>query len=201
MHAALEKFHTHRTIFQDVGIQPDGFSLPRQHALDHYVEGIELFGSPNGVCSSITESKHIRAVKRPWRRSSKYKPLAQILQINQRLDKLAAARVHFQSHGMLGGDVVVQSLAETQSAHEPNRDEDSDDGDDDRYAAKDVDEVDGPRVLASVELAIKPGTSSSELYDCCANQSSLSSLPGDCTMRRSATTPALSPPPHQPIPL
>lgn len=153
MQAALANFHNYRKVFQDVGIRPDGFSLPRQHALDHYVEGIELFGSPNGVCSSITESKHIRAVKRPWRRSSKYKPLAQILLINQRLDKLAAARVAFMARGMLSGNVVTSALAETQGLE---LDDDSDD-ENDRDASKDVGAVDGPRVFSSIELATRPG--------------------------------------------
>ncbi len=66
--AALKRFHQARAIFEDVGVRPDGFSLPRQHALMHYVEVIQAFGAPNGLCSSITESKHIRAVKQPWRR-------------------------------------------------------------------------------------------------------------------------------------
>ncbi|KAF8812067.1 hypothetical protein BYT27DRAFT_7221263 [Phlegmacium glaucopus] len=41
-------------------------SLPRQHALPHYLTSITLCGSPNGLCLSITESKHIKAVKEPW---------------------------------------------------------------------------------------------------------------------------------------
>ena len=106
MDAALARFHEHRTVFQEVGIRPNGFSLPRQHALVHYVENIKLFGSPNVLCSSITESAHIRAVKRPWRRSSKYKPLLQILRTNTRLAKLAAARVDYARRGMLTGDVL-----------------------------------------------------------------------------------------------
>ncbi|KAJ7874543.1 hypothetical protein B0H14DRAFT_3083419 [Mycena olivaceomarginata] len=61
----------------------DDISLPRQHALVHYVPSIKLFGSPNGLCSSITESKHIKAVKEPWRRSSRYKALPQMLRDNE----------------------------------------------------------------------------------------------------------------------
>ncbi|KAH9935840.1 hypothetical protein B0H21DRAFT_699135 [Amylocystis lapponica] len=110
MQAALDRFHQYRTIFETAGIRTDGFSLPRQHALEHYIENIRLFGSPNGICSSITESKHIRAVKEPWRRSSKNNPLLQILTINQRLDKLAAARAYYTSHGMLIGSVLADAL-------------------------------------------------------------------------------------------
>ncbi|KAG1720956.1 uncharacterized protein EDB91DRAFT_1240357 [Suillus paluster] len=65
------------------------FSLPRQHSCSHYILLIRLYGAPNGLCSSITETKHIKAVKEPWRRSSRYKALGQML-----------AR-GFQSRGMI----------------------------------------------------------------------------------------------------
>ncbi|KAF9530756.1 hypothetical protein CPB83DRAFT_920826 [Crepidotus variabilis] len=93
----LSRFHHLREIFRDLDIRPDGFSLPRQHSLIHYPFLITQFGAPNGLCSSITESKHIKAVKRPYRRSSRNKALGQMLVTNQRLDKLAAARTYFNS--------------------------------------------------------------------------------------------------------
>ncbi|KAJ8095642.1 hypothetical protein PM082_022988 [Marasmius tenuissimus] len=65
----LSRFHEYREIFITTGVRDD-LSLPRQHALKHYPRGLRTFGSPNGLCSSITESKHIKAVKEPWRRSS-----------------------------------------------------------------------------------------------------------------------------------
>jgi len=101
---ALERFHEYRVIFQKLGVRdptPSGFSLPRQHAMVHYRQHIENFGAPNGLCSSITESKHITAVKCPWRRSSRYNPIDQIMLINQRMEKLTTAHVHFTSQGML----------------------------------------------------------------------------------------------------
>ncbi|KAI0706396.1 hypothetical protein C8Q76DRAFT_771056 [Earliella scabrosa] len=101
MTACLAEYHHLRQIFEDVGIRPDGFSLPRQHALVHYVRAIQLFGSPNGLCSSITESRHISAVKRPWRRSSRKAALQQILRNLTRLSKLAAFRVDLARRGML----------------------------------------------------------------------------------------------------
>ena len=97
---AVAKFHVERSIFDEV--RPDGYSLPRQHSLVHYKFLIQEFGAPNGICSLITESKHIKAVKEPWRRLSHYEALGQMLITNQCLDKLAAARVEFQAHGMLG---------------------------------------------------------------------------------------------------
>jgi hypothetical protein len=97
----LAKFYTLREVFHTSGVRPTGFSLPRQHSLSHYHHLIEEFGAPGGVCSSITESRHITAVKKSWRRSNRYKALGQMLVTNQRLDKLAAARVDFVNRGML----------------------------------------------------------------------------------------------------
>ncbi|KAI5987199.1 hypothetical protein EDD15DRAFT_2372610 [Pisolithus albus] len=41
---ALECFHHYREVFRDVGVQTEGFSLPRQHSLVHYEALICLFG-------------------------------------------------------------------------------------------------------------------------------------------------------------
>lgn len=89
---ALTHFHHHRKVFVGTaGLNGDHVSLPRQHALIHYLRSIRLYGSPNGLCSSITESKYIKAVKEPWRRSSRYKALKQMLVTNSQLEKLASA--------------------------------------------------------------------------------------------------------------
>ncbi|TFK87763.1 hypothetical protein K466DRAFT_586114 [Polyporus arcularius HHB13444] len=104
---ALAYFHELRDIFVDIGVCLDGFKLPRQHALVHYARSIEMFGSPNGLCSSITESKHIEAVKETWRRSSRHQPIGQMLVSLSRLSKMAAARTEFGRRGMLHGDVLT----------------------------------------------------------------------------------------------
>lgn len=98
---ALTKFHTTHKIFRTTGVRPTGFNLPRQHSMVHYVRLIQEFGAPNGLCSSITESRHITAVKQPWRRSNHYEPLGQMLVANQRLDKLVSARTNFVARSML----------------------------------------------------------------------------------------------------
>jgi hypothetical protein len=103
---ALQRFHHHREIFRTSGIRTNGFNLPRQHSLIHYVKLIRAFGAPNGLCSSITESMHIKAVKEPWRRSSRFEALGQMLLTNQRLAKLAAARIDFSDRGMLRGTLL-----------------------------------------------------------------------------------------------
>ena len=108
---ALKDFHLYREVFVEYGIRV-GLSLPRQHSLKHYPDSVWAFGSPNGLCSSITESRHITAVKKPWRRSNHNDALGQMLVTNQRLDKLAAARVDFTTRGMLSSTVpgMVQHL-------------------------------------------------------------------------------------------
>jgi hypothetical protein len=104
---ALDRFWELREIFRTPGIRPTGFSLPRQHALSHYQRMIEDFGVPGGLCSSIAESRHITAVRRPWHRSNRYHALGQMLLTNQRLDKLAAMRIDSASRGMIRGVVTL----------------------------------------------------------------------------------------------
>jgi hypothetical protein len=113
---ALRRFHQYREIFRTTGIRED-FNLPRQHSLVHYVRLIRAFGAPNGLDSSITENKHIKAVKEPWRRSSRFNALSQMLLTNQRLDKLAAARVDFVNRGMLKGTCLSSVLDQLHSAY------------------------------------------------------------------------------------
>ncbi|KAJ6630400.1 hypothetical protein B0H10DRAFT_2160321 [Mycena sp. CBHHK59/15] len=148
-------------IFIQCGVRID-ISLPRQHSLVHYLCFIHLFGSPNGLCSSITESKHIKAAKEPWRRSSRYNALAQMLVTLSRLDKLAAARCEFASRGMMTGTTSSytamvlagdqpQVTAMQAAANVAADKEDIDD--DDRV-------VHGPRSLSDIELAPMARTSS-----------------------------------------
>ena len=116
---ALMHFHEYREIFIATGVR-NHFLLPRQHSMVHYLFLIRQFGAPNGLCSSITESRHIRAVKEPWRRSNRNEALGQMLITNQRLDQLAAARIDFTNRGMLNGTClseVLQALGELSFYH------------------------------------------------------------------------------------
>ncbi|KAF8174181.1 hypothetical protein K438DRAFT_2049994 [Mycena galopus ATCC 62051] len=76
---AVRNLHTHREIFRVLGVRADtpggsrAFSLPPQYSITHYRHGIE----------------------------DRYEALSQMLQTNQRLDKLAAARADFVERGML----------------------------------------------------------------------------------------------------
>lgn len=169
---ALGRFHHYRKIFQETGVRPTGFSLPRQHSLTHYRHHIKNFGAPNGLSSSITESKHITAVKKPWRRSSRYEALGQMLTINTRNDKLAAARIDFSSRGMLDGTCLGEALKELQDIDNDSggTEDDSDYGSEDGQDP-DADEdddgsgpADGPPALSEVTLARKRGKYRSLLH-------------------------------------
>lgn len=109
--AALKSFHHNRKIFRTSGVIQH-FNYPRQHSLKHYVAMIRAYGAPNGLCSSMTENKHIKAVKKPWRRSNRYNTMQQMLLTNQRLDKLSASRAHFTHNNMLQGDCLTDVLAQ-----------------------------------------------------------------------------------------
>lgn len=98
----VERFHTLRDVFITSGVR-ETISLPRQHALSHFRLLIPLFGAPNGLCSSITESQHVKAVKKTWRRSARYKALRQMLRTISRLENMAAARRKFTENGMMVG--------------------------------------------------------------------------------------------------
>ncbi len=98
--AALARFHKYRKVFIRTGVR-ENFNLTRQHSMMHYYDNIVAFGAPNGLCSSITESHHITAVKKPWRRSNRYNALSQMLLINQRLNKLQALHSDLVSRGLV----------------------------------------------------------------------------------------------------
>ncbi len=110
MQEALNQFHHYREIFVLTGVRSNGFSLPRQHSIFHYPKHIRDFAAMNGHCTSITESKHIDAVKKPWRSSNKHDPLQQMLLTNQRFDKMIASRINFKDRGILKSTCQVDAL-------------------------------------------------------------------------------------------
>ncbi|KAJ2921951.1 hypothetical protein H1R20_g15145, partial [Candolleomyces eurysporus] len=156
----LKDFHRLRDVFVETGVRAH-CSLPRQHALKHFPPGISDFGASNGLCSSITKSKHITAVKKPWRRSSRFNALSQMLQIIVRLDKLATLQRLFWNNGMLQGSTSAYMALTAANNWQP-LEQDSDDTengeeweqelvDDERLA--DVAPIQGPRFASSVLLA------------------------------------------------
>ena len=101
---------------------------------------------------------HIRAVKKPWRRSSRFKPLEQILLANQWLSKLAGIRRSFEQCGMMQDDCHMSALREagivapeSETGLRPNEANGATNENDD------CGPVDGPQVLNHVVLAQKKG--------------------------------------------
>jgi len=118
------------------------------------------------------ESKHIKAVKEPWRCSSQYKALIQMLQTITRLDKLAALCRIFLKKGMLIGTTaayIAQLLSEMDADDEglgTTEEEDEEKGKEqgEDYGKVGADEhlgdagpVSGPQALSSIMLIPTPG--------------------------------------------
>ncbi|KAI6044325.1 hypothetical protein EDC04DRAFT_2866027 [Pisolithus marmoratus] len=117
----LMQFYEHHEIFKTTGVVVT-FSLPQQHSMKHYRQLIQLFSVPNGLCSSITESKHVKAM----------------LLVNQWLDKLAASHADFKSRGMLEGTCLSTVLeALDQSTND---------------IWGECEDIDGPRVEAHLNI-------------------------------------------------
>ncbi|TFK28976.1 hypothetical protein FA15DRAFT_583187, partial [Coprinopsis marcescibilis] len=165
----LAKFHCLCKIFITTGTRTT-CSLPNQHALTHFPQSIQQFRSPNGLCSSITESKHITAVKEPWRRSNCFNALQQMLTMITRLNKIHALRKILAHHGMLDGSTsmfMAQALLrrgdrgpESDVIDDPDNDEESTKESamgNDQSQIKDVTPKQGPRLTAFVEMGLKHG--------------------------------------------
>ncbi|KAF8270725.1 hypothetical protein EI94DRAFT_1570364, partial [Lactarius quietus] len=60
-----QTYHNLCIIFLEVRLSIK-LSMPCQHALSHFYQGIHPFSSPNGLFSSITKLKHIGKVKDHW---------------------------------------------------------------------------------------------------------------------------------------
>ena len=97
------------------------------------------------------ESRHITAIRKPWRRSNRFKALGQMLLTNQRLDKLHACKVDFIARGMLDGSVWgLPAAPQPNGAPNKQRRRKDDEEDDDGGAVDDKD------VIGEVRLAEKP---------------------------------------------
>ena len=151
----VDRFQELRNIFIVTHVRTT-ISLPRQHALDHFYYAMQFFGSPNGLCSSITESKHIKSVKEPWRRSSRFKALIQMLRTIVRMDKMNALYQRLWKQGMMVG-TTSSYMAGLVGADADNGESDGDDG---TEAEEDGDEGPEPGcptldALSDVRLAAK----------------------------------------------
>jgi len=108
------------------------------------------------------ECKHITAMKEPWRHSSHFKALPQMVTTISRLDKLAALHQVFHNHGMLKGMLSQYALAVVAGATPlilpygtPNINKNA--SDNDCNGGNDGGPLPGPKTLAQVMLAVTPG--------------------------------------------
>ncbi|KAF6755243.1 hypothetical protein DFP72DRAFT_811830 [Ephemerocybe angulata] len=146
----LTKFHELREVFVTSGTRSHT-SLPRQHALSHFIPSIIDFGSPNGLCSSITESRHISAVKEPWRRSNRFNALSQMLVTIARLDKINTLHRLLSLQGYLEGTVsygMARSFAGGNMSERSGRSVVTSE-----VMLNEVTPMAGPRLASSVKLA------------------------------------------------
>jgi hypothetical protein len=102
MESLLKEFYEARKFFVENDVMSK-VAAPRQHALSHYIQGIRLYGALNGLCSSITESKHIESVKKPWRASSRNAPIGEMMLRISRLEKLAGLKAYLTSLQLIWG--------------------------------------------------------------------------------------------------
>ncbi|KAL6305520.1 hypothetical protein BKA93DRAFT_816905 [Sparassis latifolia] len=100
------------------------------------------YGAPNGLCSSITEAKHIKAIKEPWRRSNRYNALGQMLLTNQHLDNLAVSRM-LQGTCLSEALLALEILEDDEAVEAPEDDE----NDSEREEEQDNGVIQGPRIL------------------------------------------------------
>lgn len=98
----IERFHRYRECFKAMNVLGKrGFNLPRQHSLVHYRSLIQQFGAPNGLSTSIMESKHKESVKNVWRRSNRYNATEQMAKMVERTEKMKAQRVQYERAKMI----------------------------------------------------------------------------------------------------
>ncbi|KAJ3563932.1 hypothetical protein NP233_g8618 [Leucocoprinus birnbaumii] len=134
---ALDQFCSNKMIFMTSGIRTEVLvTPPHQHSMEHY--------------EFMIQSKHIKAVKEPWRRSNRHNPLQQMIKSNTRMDKLIAAHVHYQSWGMLSSSLMddLSSSDDEDFANVVGEGKDDDEGDDDDEGGSGT-PLDGRHVSAS----------------------------------------------------
>ena len=155
---ALIDFHGHRQAFSDYGVCSETISLPHQHALKHYHHHIEEFGAPVGLCTSITENKHISAVKKPYRKSSHNRPLGEMLQINTRLDNIELFKSKRIAEGLYDLPLLPEEVQPIAPELDANWEQYRDD-----INLKDVEEDDRAQSPSIITLAKTPGKALSDI--------------------------------------
>ncbi|KAM6490958.1 hypothetical protein JOM56_013578 [Amanita muscaria] len=89
MESCLKSFHENKAIFVDLGIR-DHFTIPKLHALVHYVTSIQLFGSTDNYNTQHTERLHIDYTKEAYRATNtrdEYPQMTAWLERREKVDR------------------------------------------------------------------------------------------------------------------
>ncbi|KIJ09125.1 hypothetical protein PAXINDRAFT_87903, partial [Paxillus involutus ATCC 200175] len=84
---ALTRFHANKEIFVDLGVRTQ-FNLPKLHALRHYVQMIQLFGTTDNYSTEYTERLHIDLAKDAYRATNHKDEYTQMTQWLERREKI-----------------------------------------------------------------------------------------------------------------
>jgi len=80
--ALLAQFDKLKGPFAD--ISPSSLNFPKFHSLQHISESTRRFGTPDNADTEVTEHQHRTDVKKPYQRTNKRNPLAQIVKFVER---------------------------------------------------------------------------------------------------------------------
>ena len=87
MSAALDTFHTNKSIFVELGIRDD-FNLPKLHSLLHYAPSIRLFGTTDNYNTEHSERLHIDLAKDAYAATNRKGELPQMVTWLERKEKI-----------------------------------------------------------------------------------------------------------------
>ncbi|KAJ3713720.1 hypothetical protein DFJ43DRAFT_1134924 [Lentinula guzmanii] len=84
---ALDRFHTNKDIFIDLGIRSN-FHIPKIHSMNHYVDSIKRMGTLDNFNTEYTERLHIDMAKEAYGASNKKDELLQMTRWLERKEKV-----------------------------------------------------------------------------------------------------------------
>ncbi|KAM6489030.1 hypothetical protein JOM56_015520 [Amanita muscaria] len=95
MESSLKSFHENKAIFVDLGIC-DNFTIPKLHALEHYITSIQLFGSTDNYNTQHTERLHIDYTKEAYRATNTRDEYPQMTAWLERQEKIERHEKYIQ---------------------------------------------------------------------------------------------------------
>ena len=87
MQDALNRFHTNKDIFIDLGVR-DHFNIPKVHFMSHYIDLITLFGTTDNFNTQYTERLHIDFAKDAYAATNKKDEYTQMTMWLERKEKI-----------------------------------------------------------------------------------------------------------------